>query len=185
MEATTSKDALARPKKIRVKPAERRARLRETLWPGFVEKIWDRLKNDGFTTIPRLLSLICSLLKALAKNDPTRVYLDLWCRTFDEGIIENIDPDKAAFSSGYLGNRATRTWTDHMYQLEGLGFIKIKSEGNKQIVHVLILNPLLVIDELHKRKPSKISEDWWTAYVARANAIGAALPSDAADAIHA
>jgi hypothetical protein len=76
-----------------------------------------------------------------------------------------------------------RTWTEHIHQLEALGFIKVAPDGNSQIGHILLLNPLLVIDELRKgtRKlpnKKKISEEWWNAYVARASAISAVLPSD-------
>src|ERR1700722_19170838 len=70
-------------KKKKLKPAERRIKLRDHIWPGAEKIIWHRLENDGFITIPKLLSLICALLKEIAENDPSRVYLDLWCRTFD------------------------------------------------------------------------------------------------------
>jgi hypothetical protein len=167
---------LARKRKKKLKPADRRSQLRERLWPGSSEINWHRLRNDGYITIPKLLSLVCSLLKQLAKTDPTRVYIDLWCRSYDEGIIERIDEAEAAYSSGYLGTRAVRTWTEHMYELQRLGFIKIAPDGNCQIGHVLLINPLVAIDELRKRK--KVSDEWWNAYASRANAIGAALPSD-------
>ena len=114
----------------------------------------------------------------MAANDPTRVYLDLWCRSWDEGIIEGIDPDAAAFSSGYKGTRATRTWSEHMNELMKLGFIKIAPHGNSAIGHVLLVNPLDVVEELRGRKGIHISEEWWNAYLTRADAIGAVLPSD-------
>lgn len=167
-----------RKKRKRLKPSERRTKLREQLWPGSEKQIWKRQENDGFITIPKLLSLICALLKELANNDPTRVYLDLWCRSYDEGIIEAIDEDQAAFSSGYVGTRATRTWTEHMYQLEKLGFIKIMAHGNSPIGHVLLLNPLIVVEALRKSTRTKVPPEWWTAYVSRASAVGAVLPSD-------
>ncbi len=166
-------------KKKKLTPAERRIRLRDRLWPGSENKLWHRLENDGFITIPRLLSLICALLKEVAKNDPTRVYIDLWCRSWDEAVIEAIDPDAAAFSSGYTGTRATRTWNEHMYELEKLGFIKIAPDGNSGIGHVLLVNPLEVVEDLRSKKGIRISQEWLNAYMARADAIGAVLPSDA------
>lgn len=165
-----------RRKKKKLKPAERRIKLRDRLWPGSEKLIWHRLDNDGYITIPKLLSHICALLKELATNDPTRVYIDLWCRSFDEAIIEKIDEDEAAFASGYVGTRAKRTWTEHIYQLERLGFIKIEPDGNSPIGHILVVNPLLVVDELRKKK--RVSDEWWNSYIARASAIGAVLPSD-------
>lgn len=169
-------DLVGKKKKKKLKPAERRAKLRERLWPGSQNLVWTRHQNDGYITVPKLLSLICALLKELARNDPTRVYLDLWCRSYDEGVIERIDEDEAAFSSGYVGTRAKRTWTEHIHELEELGFIKVAADGNSQIGHVLLLNPLVVVDGLRKKK--RVSDEWWNAYVARASAIGAVLPSD-------
>jgi hypothetical protein len=116
--------------------------------------------------------------RQLAETDPSRVYIDLWCRSFDEGIIENIDEDEAAFSAGYAGTRAKRTWTEHMYRLDKLGFIRIAPHGISQIGHVLILNPLSVIDELRHKPKTKVSDEWWNAYIGRASVIGAVLPSD-------
>jgi len=163
-------------KKKKLKPSERRTKLRDQLWPGSGKLVWNRLENDGYITIPKLLSLVCALMKDIANNDPTRVYIDLWCRSFDEGIIEKIDEDEAAFSSGYVGTRAKRTWTEHIYQLEHMGFIKIAPEGNCPIGHVLLMNPLLVVEDLRKKK--RVSDEWWNAYIGRASVIGAALPSD-------
>lgn len=168
--------AAGKKKRKRLKPDVRRARLREKLWPDSGKLIWHRKQNDGFITVPKLLSLVCALLKHLAPNDPTRVYIDLWCRSYDEGIIEGIDESEAAFSSGYVGTRAKRTWTEHMYHLEKLGFIKIAPDGISQIGHVLLLNPLLVIDSLRAKR--KVPDEWWNAYVSRASKIGAVLPSD-------
>jgi hypothetical protein len=177
----------AKKKKKKLKPAERRVRLRDRIWPGAEKLIWHRLENDGYITIPKLLSLICALLKELADNDPTRVYLDLWCRSYDEGIIERIDEHQAAFSSGYVGTRARRTWTEHIHQLEDLGFIKVAPDGNSQIGHVLMLNPLYVVDELRKKGTNTkktVSDEWWHAYIARASEIGAFLPSDEEDEVN-
>lgn len=166
-------------KKKKLKPAVRRAQLREKLWPGSDKMIWTRHENDGYITIPKLLSHVCALMKQLATNDPTRVYVDLWCRSWDEATIERIDEEEAAFSSGYVGTRAKRTWTEHIQQLEKLGFIKVAPDGNSQIGHVLLLNPLLVVDGLRKKK--KVPDEWWNAYIARASAVGAVLPSDQDD----
>jgi hypothetical protein len=169
-----------RKKRKKLKPAERRAKLRENLWPDSEKLIWHRLQNDGYITVPKLLSLICALIKEFSTGDPTGVYLDLWCKSYDEGIIENIDEDEAAYSSGYTGTRAKRTWTEHIRQLEKLGFIRVAAHGNSPIGHILLLNPLHVAHELrHKGKGGrKASDEWWVAYLSRASVIGAVLPSD-------
>jgi hypothetical protein len=156
--------------------AERRLKIRDAFWKDAEQVIWSRLKVKGFITVPRLLSLACALIKELADDDPTSVYVDLWCRVWDEGLVESVDENDCAFSSGYVGSRAKRTWTDHMWQLQGLGFIRIAPDGNSQIGHVLMLDPIKVCHDLHER--GKVSDEWWAAFVRRAGEIGAALPSD-------
>jgi hypothetical protein len=179
MVATTS--PVHKKKRKKLSPAERRLRLRDQLWPGAEKQIWHRLENDGYITIPKVLSLVCALLKEIADNDPTRVYLDLWCRSWDEAVIEGIDEDEAAFSSGYVGTRAKRTWTEHMDELEKLGFIRVAPNGNNRIGHILIRNPLLVVEELRARPKIKVPEEWWNAFLKRVNEVGAVLPSEEQD----
>ncbi len=164
-------------KKKKLPPAERRAKLRERLWPGSGKLTWHRKEHDGYITMPKLLSLVCVLIKDLAGTDPTRVYLDLWFRSFDEAIIQSVDEDEAAFSAGYSGTRAKRTWIEHMRKLEELGFIQIASEGISSIGHVLLLNPIDVVHKLRHAPKSRVLDEWWNAYVARAVVVGAVLPS--------
>lgn len=162
-------------KSKRKSPAQKRIELRDSLWPGSDKLIWDRHNNKGFGTIPRLLPLILQLIKKLSdKGDSSMVYFELWARNMDEGIISKIDSDECAYASGYNGARAVRTWRDHIFQLESLGFIKTKQAGNKEYAHILIINPLLVCQQL--RNKNKVPEEWWTAYVQRASEIGAKLP---------
>ncbi len=158
---------------------ERRRELRDTLWPGSAAKIWDRRTNDGFASIPRLLPLVMHLIKLLSKKgDPSVVYLDLWVRCFDEGIVSINDEEAAAYSSGYSGGRAVRTWAERIQSLEQLGFIAVKSSGSRKIAHVLLINPILVCWELHQNHPAKVPGEWWTAFVSRAMEIGAKLPGN-------
>lgn len=166
------------------KAAERRIAIRDLHWPEVAEKLWRVRKYDGFTTIPRLLSLICALIKHEAKDDPTSVYVDLWCRGWEEGIVENVDEDDCAFSSGYTGTRARRTWTGHIWELQRLGFIKVAREGNREIAHILLLDPIEICVDRHKK--GKADPDWWAAFSRRAHVIGTVLtpkpqgtPSDA------
>ena len=161
----------------RKRAGERRTDIREQLWPGSEAEIWNRLQNHGFCTIPRLLPLICALIKQLSKSgDASSVYLDLWSRAFDEGYVAIRHEDECAFSSGYSGPRATRTWTERMELLEELGFIRCKSAGIRRFAHVLIVNPLLVIAHLRSKGKPRVPDEWWAAYIVRADEIGAELP---------
>jgi hypothetical protein len=161
----------------------KREALRDNLWPGSAEWIWD--PNDaetvGFATIPRLIPLILHLLKELSggrSGDPSTVYLELWCRDFGQGIITVTDEQECAFAAGYDGNRAVRTWKERMYALVELGFILAKQEGNREYGQVLLLNPLAVAAWL--RGEGRVSDEWWTAFVRRANDIGAKIPANPA-----
>jgi len=110
------------------------------------------------------------------KGNPANVYLDLWARVFDEGIITIGDEIAYAYSAGYTGTRAGRTWREHMLKLQELGFISVKPEGNREIGHVLLLHPLLVCSRLRASAGSRIPDEWWTAFVRRAQEIGAHIP---------
>jgi hypothetical protein len=103
------------------------------------------------------------------------VYWDLWARVFDEGFIVVKNPAELAFSSGYSGQRAVRTWTERMRELKALGFIDYKPRTGSEIGYVLLINPLIRACQLHAE--GKVSEDWWNAFVERAEEIGAILPT--------
>jgi hypothetical protein len=159
------------------KPAQKREELRETLWPGSQNRVWSRRGNVGWTTIPRLLPLAMQLIRLLAsKGDPSGVYMELWARSFDEGIVSITDESVCAYASGYTGTRAVRTWREHILTLAELGFIEYKPAGNREIGHILVLNPLLVCARLYHKKDRKIPEEWWTAFVTRANEVGTKIP---------
>lgn len=171
-------DQAANPgKRKRKKLAERRVELRDELFPGAAQEVWHRLENDGFSTVPRLLPLISSLVNDLSKEgDPSSVYWDLWCRVFDEGFVIIESEEECAYSSGYRGTRAIRTWRERMFVLEGLGFIKIRPSGLRRFAHVLVVNPLLAVARLKKAGKPRIPDEWWGAYKQRADVVGAALP---------
>lgn len=155
-------------------PAQRRERLRDSLWHNSARLVWHRQSSKGFTTIPRILPLVAALMAQLSpRGDPGRVYFDLWCRAFDEGMVTISDDEGCAYSSGYSGPRAVRTWREHIETLAQLGFVLVKQQGNREIAHVLLLHPLSVCSKL--RAEGKINDAWWNAFVARCSEIGAEI----------
>jgi hypothetical protein len=157
----------------------KRTELRESFWPGSDRLIWSRQKCDGFATVPRTLPLILRLIKELCpKGDPSRVYVDLWSRVHDEGFVDVTDTEEFAYSAGYSGTRAVRTWREHVQSLVDLGFIMTKERGARDVRYVLILNPYHVVAKM--RKDSKVPEEWWVAFVAQAQAIGADISCSSA-----
>lgn len=162
-------------KKKRKPPSQKRLELRESLWPESENWIWDRHSNDGFTTIPRILPLVMGLMKKISNpGDPSMVYLDLWSRMFDEAIITVTDEETYAFSSGYTGTRAVRTWRERILRLSELGFIKVKPEGLREIGQILVLNPLSICSRL-KKTTGNVPDEWWNAFLHRVNEIGASI----------
>ena len=71
------------------KAATRRLQLRDTLWPGIEAQLWHRTTEDGWSTISRTLPLIMTLIDLLKPGkDASRVYLELWCRQFDDSFVQ-------------------------------------------------------------------------------------------------
>lgn len=159
----------------------KRTQLRNQLWPGSEEWIWDfsdKEKVIGFATVPRLLPLVIHLIQQLVSGekggDPTPVYLELWCRDFGQGYVSVTDEAECAYASGYASRRAVRTWRGHMERLNELGFIKVQPDGNREYGNVLLLNPLAVCHRIHQ--DGKTPEGWWSAFTKRASTIGALIP---------
>jgi len=162
-------------------PDKRRRDLRDQLWPGSANWIWDFNDSDavvGFATMPRLIPWVLHLIKILTNGektgDPGPAYLELWCRDFGQGIISIADEQECAYASGYSSTRALRTWRGHMLKLVELGFIKTKAEGIREFGQVLLLNPLAHCARLWKE--GKVPDEWWTSFSRRASDIGAQIP---------
>ena len=71
--------------------ALRRVERRDELWPEAHLVVFDRTDRSekGWGTVPRTLGLIGTLIKHLGDRvDGSKVFLDLWFRNFDDGMIE-------------------------------------------------------------------------------------------------
>src|SRR5688572_8214206 len=115
----------------------------EKAWTGENEKGWFR----GPRTLPLLLALLAS--KAVSGNtDPTRVYVELLARHFDEGVIQMVADEEHAFAAGYDGPRGVRSWRERMRILETAGVIKVQSIGAKRFGYVLLVHPSVFVASL-------------------------------------
>ena len=140
----------------------RRLAQRKQIWPEIEDRqLWNRSEFTGFTTIPRTLSLIMSIIDVLDKKNAARVYFDLWCRSFDDYVIEVRDEYEAAFSSGYQGQRAIRSWRERVNILEILGFIKTYKASHGAYRLILILDPHVVVEGLHEG--GRVKDEMWLA----------------------
>jgi hypothetical protein len=150
--------------------------LRARLWPdiNFTEELWHRKINDGFITVPRTMPIILSIIDDLTKGAPAgSTYLELWCRSFDEMYVSLSKAKEMAFHAGFIGQRAERTWAEKIRKLEELGFISVKAGQAGPLSHVLLLNPYLVIERLHKAKTLGLTLEKYNAFIERAIEIGA------------
>jgi hypothetical protein len=152
-------------KKQRSKIGQQKLAMRDSLWPSLREnELWDWEKSDGWLNIPRAMPLLLRIMDLQTKGKPvSATYLDLWCRTFNDGFVIANKPREMAFFSGFAGERAERTWASRMRLLEQLTYIDIKPGPSGPISYVLILNPYLVVKRHHDN--GLVNASSWNALV--------------------
>jgi len=149
--------------KNKSKATQQRESIRNDIWPD--EDAWTGEQEVGWFFAPRTLPLIIKLLgsKELSGSyDPTTVYLELWSRHLDGGVIVMASEEEHAFAAGYEGKRGVRSWQERMRMLEKLGFIKTHRTGNKQYKYVLLIHPTTAVRHLKEQK--KVPDLWWNTY---------------------
>jgi hypothetical protein len=149
--------------------------LRARLWPHLTDdELWHHKKYAGFTSIPRTMPIILSIIDDLSKGAPaSSTYLELWCRAFPEMYVSLAKPDEHAFFSGFTGQRARRTWMDRIRKLRDLGFIYVAEGSAGELSHSVIVNPHIALKRLKDRKQPGLSTAKYNALIERANDIGA------------
>lgn len=158
--------------------ADERVALRNRFWPG--AKAWTGENSKGWFRAPRTLPLLLGLLrskKLSGRQDPSSVYLGLWARHFDSGVVEITNEIEMAYEAGYTGGRALRTWQERMALLQKHGFIKCQEIANQKHRYVLMVEPSEVVKALAKK--GLIEDDWHATYGARRIATKEAEPSKA------
>lgn len=148
---------------------------RGQLWPTVnPDALWNRKTHDGFTTVPRNMGLIMTIIDDLTKGKPASLtYFELWCRAWDEMYTSLAHKESIAFHSGFTGQRAARTWTERMKSLRDLGFIDIKPGASGSLTYVLIFNPYHVLRRLWDAKTPGLTEGKYNALIDRSGEIGA------------
>src|SRR5580704_12240137 len=159
----------AAPKPL-TKVAIRRQELRDILWPGEGVKLWHRSTEDGYSTIPRTLPLVMTLIDQLKDKgrDISRVYFDLWCRQVDDSFVDVSDEESFAYSSGFTTTgRNVRSWRERIEVLRELGFISVRPNGSRKYGYILLHHPHRVVCKLRAQR--KVNEAWWGAFTKRAS----------------
>lgn len=163
----------------KMKIDKRQRELRAKLWPEITEDdLWVRKTEDGdytpgFATVPRTMPLMLAIMDDMAKNKPvSSTYLELFCRSSDDCVINLSKPREMSFHAGFTGQRAERTWKERMKMLNEMGFIKIQSGASGPMSYALIINPYKVIQKSYGTHPG-VTADKYNALMARAIEIGA------------
>ena len=155
--------------------AAKRRRLRDQLWPDLTEdRLWNRKSAAGFITIPRTMPLIAKILDEISEQGPlSSTYIELWCRSHDESIVDIRNPQEHAFFAGFTGQRSVQTWTRRMRELQRLGFIITQAGASGEFNYVLLLNPHKIISEVAEKELITLKLDSINALRARLNDVGA------------
>jgi len=160
-------------KRTRSKVARQKLALRDNIWPELDEDtLWKRATSDGWLSVPRAMPLLLRIMDSLSKGKPlSATYFDLWCRTYDDSFVIANKDREMAFSAGFTGERAVRTWANRMTMLADLGFISVQSGPSGPLSYVLLMNPYHVVHKL--REKGQINEGLFNALNQRMVEIGA------------
>lgn len=134
----------------RLRQKERAIEKRKEFFPNVTEDwLWERKRNDGFTTIPRTMPHVMAIIDNLTKPKPCgTTYLTLWCRAWDDPMLTIDNEAVFAAESGFSGERAVYTWRQRMTLLQKNRFILCAPGPISKFQFVLILNPHLVIKSM-------------------------------------
>lgn len=150
--------------------AKRQLELRQSLWPEVTDDwLWSRHTHDGFTSLPKGMPLILTIMDDLSKGQPvSSTYLELWCRTFDESFVTLSKPRDMAFHAGFDGQRAERTWRARLDILSKLHFIELKEGASGPASYALIYDPYKIIKWHVDNKTPGVRHDKYNALLERA-----------------
>ncbi|WP_176454369.1 hypothetical protein [Sinorhizobium fredii] len=163
-------------KALNKKVEEKQAEIRKQVFgPIDPNGVWDRKTAKGFTTIPRTLPLLGSLMDGLSgKGKPvSTTYLELWCRSNDEGFVTLSKQAEIAFASGFSGLRGVSTWKERVRKLEELQFLITRPGVSGNLHYVQLWNPYLIIKYHKTHGTPGFLEDRYNALIERMMEIGA------------
>lgn len=143
----------------RLNMTERAEEQMKIQFPEYPEELlWERSRNDGYSTIPRTLPLAMQAIDAQSKGQPAgHVLLCLWIRAPDHPLLTIDAPAAFATEAGFEGERAVDTWRRRMRTLRDLGFIQAKEGSTGDFHYVLLLNPNIAIEKLKREDKTQTS----------------------------
>jgi hypothetical protein len=154
--------------------AQKRLALRKQLWPKLNEENLWKTDNNGFTPIPRGLSLICRAINEMSKKvSPGATYVHLWCRAHEGYFVDTTHHPKQAFASGFRGQRAIASWKKRILVLKKLGFIDTAPGDGGDPSYVILLNPYKAFEKHAAKSTPGLSKETITAVRVTISEIGA------------
>lgn len=170
-EITSVKQAQAQ----RMKMAERAQQQLELHFPGIPDYlIWNRKRDFGFCSIPRILPIAMQAVDEYSKGAPAgHTLFCLWARSPDHVLVTIEHPATFAVETGFYGKRAVDTWRKRMKVLAELGFIIPKKGATGDFHHVLLMNPVVAVERMYQSTPRLIQTDLYGRFLDRLAQIGA------------
>ncbi len=165
---STMKQAVAR----RAKMSERAEHQRLIHFAGVDDAwIWNRKKNNGFSTVPRTLPIAMQVADEQSKGQPPgHVLFCLWARAPDHPVLVIDNPITFAAEAGFTGPRAVDTWRRRMKRLQELRLIVAKPGPAGDFHYVLLTNPNAAVEFL--REEGKIQDVLYGRFWDRLSEVG-------------
>jgi hypothetical protein len=165
----------------RMKMAERAQQQLELHFPGVSDIwIWNRKRDHGYTTVPRILPIAMQAIDEYSKGAPAgHTLFCLWARSPDHVLVTIEHPATFATEAGFYGSRAVDTWRKRMKVLAELGFIIPKKGPTGDFHHVLLMSPIAAVERMYQtpRKDDstqrQIRTDLYARFIDRLAQIGA------------
>jgi hypothetical protein len=165
----------------RMKMAERAQQQLELHFPGVSDTwIWNRKRDHGYTTMPRILPIAMQAIDEYSKGVPAgHTLLCLWARSPDHVLVTIEHPATFATETGFYGPRAVDTWRKRMKILAELGFIIPRKGPTGDFHHVLLMSPIAAVERMYQtpRKEDstqrQIRTDLYARFIDRLAQIGA------------
>lgn len=161
----------------RMKMAERAQQQLQLHFPGVNEMwIWNRKRDAGFISIPRILPVAMQSIDEYSKGAPAgHTLFCLWARSPDHVMVTIENPTTFAVEAGFHGKRAVDTWRKRMKVLTELGFIVPKKGDAGDYNYVLLMNPIFAVERMHQAQsiPRQIRTELYGRFIDRLAQIGA------------
>lgn len=158
---------------VRLKMAERAQQQLELHFPNWGELwIWNRKRDNGFITVPRILPIAMQAIDACTKGTPAgHTLFCLWARSPDHVLVTIENPASFAAEAGFHGERAVDTWRKRMRVLRELQFIFTKKGASGEFHYVLLMNPIASLGQLYRN--GKMQAELYGRFLERLADIGA------------